>query len=365
VGVWVPGPAIPFVGNATHDGAIAFDPVFSRTVYFGGDDGNFGWPDDAYEFDGSWQVVPVTGLRPGGRNGGRMVFDAYRGDLLLFFGNYPEPLTDAWALSGASWQTLAASGGPATGRFFHAAAYDESRTLTVIAGGTFLGGASTAETWVLDSETMVWTQKSGLPSPRSGLALTYDSANQRVLAFGGGDHPNIYFDEFLAFDGESWTPVVATGDGPSPRSVLAMTYDSFRECVIVFGGHDESGYVAPDTFEFDGTKWRLVEVIGQNSPAADWGAQLVYDSVRKRAVYSGHDSWAATYEYYTVATACDADGDCGSGHCRDDLCCESACDGTCQRCNGSATPGRCEAVTSGPDPDSCATSCDEGGACLP
>ncbi|MCC6521510.1 MAG: hypothetical protein IT373_02505 [Polyangiaceae bacterium] len=57
-------------------------------------------------------------------------------------------------------------------------------------------------------------------------------------------------------------------------------------------------------------------------------------------------------------TPCVTGNQCQSGSCADALCCDAACDGTCERCDG-ATPGTCEPVPAGLDPDgNCA-----GGVC--
>lgn len=57
-----------------------------------------------------------------------------------------------------------------------------------------------------------------------------------------------------------------------------------------------------------------------------------------------------------VGSTCDGDLECASGHCvptntiPQKVCCDSACDGICQRCS---LTGKCEPVTSGPDVDTC------------
>lgn len=53
---------------------------------------------------------------------------------------------------------------------------------------------------------------------------------------------------------------------------------------------------------------------------------------------------------------------CRSRHCRDGVCCEEPCDGLCRRCGAD---GKCVAVTSAPDDDTCAGAvrCDATGAC--
>jgi len=75
-----------------------------------------------------------------------------------------------------------------------------------------------------------------------------------------------------------------------------------------------------------------------------------------------------------LGASCSTDGECLSGHCADGVCCNSACSGSCQICNG-ATRGECVLVAAGEDPRGrCPTGmgvdavcspggCDGAGAC--
>ncbi len=60
---------------------------------------------------------------------------------------------------------------------------------------------------------------------------------------------------------------------------------------------------------------------------------------------------------------CGRDGECGTGHCVDSVCCNVAACGTCQACGAG---GNCASVTNADDPDSCPAAtktCDSVGAC--
>jgi alpha-tubulin suppressor-like RCC1 family protein len=48
-----------------------------------------------------------------------------------------------------------------------------------------------------------------------------------------------------------------------------------------------------------------------------------------------------------LGTSCAQDGECGSGHCVDGVCCNDACSGSCQQCDSAAMPGTCVAVAAG------------------
>jgi hypothetical protein len=53
----------------------------------------------------------------------------------------------------------------------------------------------------------------------------------------------------------------------------------------------------------------------------------------------------------TIGQPCAADGECATKSCADGVCCESACDGVCERCNVALHAGSCLAVPDGDDPD--------------
>ncbi|MET0287150.1 MAG: dickkopf-related protein [Polyangiales bacterium] len=53
-----------------------------------------------------------------------------------------------------------------------------------------------------------------------------------------------------------------------------------------------------------------------------------------------------------IGAACDRNEVCGLGACRDGVCCDSPCDGSCQGCNVlGSTPGQCTAYSLGTDPE--------------
>lgn len=49
---------------------------------------------------------------------------------------------------------------------------------------------------------------------------------------------------------------------------------------------------------------------------------------------------------------CVTDDQCASKHCVDKVCCESACNGECERCNDANALGKCSAIAAGTDPES-------------
>src|SRR5262245_22161237 len=79
--------------------------------------------------------------------------------------------------------------------------------------------------------------------------------------------------------GPSW--VLAPSEiSPSPRFDHAMTYDSTRGRVVLFGGYD--GSTRNDTWEWDGNAW--VKATPAAAPSSRSRHAMTYDSVRGRTL---------------------------------------------------------------------------------
>ncbi len=73
-------------------------------------------------------------------------------------------------------------------------------------------------------------------------------------------------------------------------------------------------------------------------------------------------------QFGPCVAACAVSADCPLGPCVDGVCCDSDCDGSCERCDVPGLAGRCTPVPAGEDSDDdCppCTACDGGGACAP
>jgi hypothetical protein len=113
-------------------------------------------------------------------------------------------------------------------------AYDVSRGTTILFGGyagTFPGSN---ETWEWSGSA--WTLRTATgPAPRSGLAMTYDSTRDVIHLFGGYvGPPSFYSGETWDWNGTAWSRSDLIG--PSPRFYPTMTHDAARGVTVLFGG---------------------------------------------------------------------------------------------------------------------------------
>jgi hypothetical protein len=168
--------------------------------------------------------------------------------------------------------------------------YDTARQRVILFGGD-PGGPPLADTWAWDGD--LWTQVADTgPSARRGASLVDEVALQRVLLFGGGTALDVLGDTWVCVDDE-WTQVADTG--PAPRVHHAMAYDSVRQRVVAFGG--QAAGLFGDTWEWDGTEWTQVQDVG---PVARAGHMMAFDAAGSRVVLFGgwdlsgpySDTWA-------------------------------------------------------------------------
>ncbi|HIE69915.1 MAG TPA: hypothetical protein EYP98_06940, partial [Planctomycetes bacterium] len=86
------------------------------------------------------------------------------------------------------------------------------------------------------------------PSVRRDHAMTYDSARGKVVMFGGYDSGDV--NDTWEYDGVDWTQVT-TASSPGARRAHAMAYDIARGKVVMFGGNNGGN----ETWEYDGVDW--------------------------------------------------------------------------------------------------------------
>jgi hypothetical protein len=112
-----------------------------------------------------------------------------------------------------------------------------------------------------------------VPEPRAGPALSYDTDRQVLVLFGGVDHfKGVTFGDTWEYGKSCWhkrTPA----SSPPPRADFSMAYDPRRHRTVLFGG-GVGDYQRPDTWEYDGTTW--TQVMPPVAPAARQGHRMAF-----------------------------------------------------------------------------------------
>ena len=126
--------------------------------------------------------------------------------------------------------------------------------------------------------------ESTAPENRAGAAMAFDPVRGRTVLFGGfGEQGNDLADTW-EWDGRRWRRVEVLGGVPTARSGHGLVFSDPAEAVLLFGG-GFGDRVLRDLWSFDGVRWtRLGE-----GPAdiGGYSAQSAFDSSRRRLVVFG------------------------------------------------------------------------------
>jgi hypothetical protein len=250
----------PALSPAPRTGAaLVYDAATGQLLLFGGSSKigtASGYFSDTWTWNGStWtQLHPATS--PPARHNAAMIYDATGQDVVLFGGYDGQYLGDTWTWNGSTWTQQDTPAAPAprdTGSF----AYDTATGTGILYGG-FNGVTSFADTWTWTGGT--WTQLSTTASPgrvQAGWQMADDAATGQVLLFGGHrQQSGTNSHATWAWTGTTWTHLLPPAS-PFGRGHGSMTYDSATQQIVLFGGQGYHGvtYPAP-TWTWNGTTWQ-------------------------------------------------------------------------------------------------------------
>lgn len=347
IGVWVQGQQLPGAAVANPPGhlqnsAMFYDASRGWSVQFGG----FQCCD--FLNDSTWAYGPggwfdlAPNLAPSRRVDAMMTYDRARSRGVLFGGSLTRE-TWEWDSASAEWELVDSGQGDGPARTDHKIlAYDEKREVSVMYGGNFSFG----ELWEWDGTSWESPVQGGIPpTGRYMAALAWHGGLEKLVMFGGNSgagNDDALLGDTWSWDGDEWVQLVDDGDGPTGRDNTLMAYDVVRDRIVLFGGYVGSGNYVADTWELDGEVWsQITTFAGSQPPVNEWGT-MVYDEQRRRIVMlRGNDR--QVWEYFTLASPCESDDDCGGGSCQDNLCCNEVCDDD-ESCATEADPGYCNAI---------------------
>jgi hypothetical protein len=236
--------------------------------------------------------------RPTARSGHALVFDAKSSRVLLIGGDHESDATtqdELWAFDGRGWTRVGEAPPPLA---LSAVAWDAARARLVVQGGNSGPGASSAATRLFDGAKWSTLEGPG-PGARDHHAGAYDEARERFVLFGGQPTPGKQHGDTWEFDGATWCQVgVGASTMPAPRIHHAMAYDAALEKVILFGGCDAKREFG-DTWEWNGTAWRLAAAESADGPSPRTGARMAFDSGRERVVLFGGSAREACGDTWT------------------------------------------------------------------
>ena len=160
--------------------------------------------------------------------------------------------------------------------------FDAARSEIVLFGGNLLPGGLMSDTWAYNGTT--WTQRNSanVPPARQQHAMSYDSVRQRVVLF-GGQSAGMPFGDTWEWDGVAWTQRV-TARSPLSRYSHGMAFDGTR--TILFGGF--RGSYLQDTWALDASGW--VPLTPASSPSSRRGHQMASNGAGEVLLFGGSTS---------------------------------------------------------------------------
>ena len=216
----------------------------------------------------TWTQLFSTVSPPASGMDQAMAYDNATGAVVLVAGgwlggpdNENSPyLNETWTFSGGQWTEVLNGTGPSP-RGAESFAYDALSRSVVLFGGNACG--KTTGTWLCpnfnDTWTYAnggWTEQSGTtvsPSIRNMAAFAYDPQLNASLLFGGHYSESYYNDAWANANG-SWTPLL-TPVAPSPRQGMGLVYDAADQTMVLFGGYLNIGGPIGGTEIFFNDTW--------------------------------------------------------------------------------------------------------------
>lgn len=133
---------------------------------------------------------------------------------------------------------------------------------------------------------ILWTQKQDEgPSPRGLAAMAYDSVRGRSVLFGGSGSELVgtaVLGDTWEWDGANWTQVADSG--PPARNFACAAYDAERRQTVIFGGATGPTTWLGDTWGWDGSNWTQ---LADSGPSTRYGSAMAFDTGAQHIVLYG------------------------------------------------------------------------------
>jgi len=158
---------------------------------------------------------------------------------------------ELWSFDFASrtWEMIDAGTGPSA-RTYPSVIWDDQEQALYVFGGMTNADPMVIETnqelWRFKDGSWEELSMGGdQPSPRTFLSETWDSQRRRLVLFAGqvGNYWDLAYNETYALDIDSleWTRLNDGSEAPSTRMHPHLTYDTARDRYLMFGGHTDIG----------------------------------------------------------------------------------------------------------------------------
>jgi len=175
---------------------------------------------------------------------------------------------------------------------------DSANQRIILFGGTtvYMDGAYFNDVWEIPLDNpgyYPWLRikpSGSSPAARADYCLVYDPADGRMILFGGASGIGHFLNDVWALNltpgSESWEELAPSGTPPSARVYAYSVYCPSRRSVVFYGGKGSGGSFG-DVWELklDSLSWHPIAASG--APAARHDGGAVYDAASDRVVMFG------------------------------------------------------------------------------
>lgn len=261
----------------------------------------------------TWTSAPMTGGPTVLRGNHTAIYNSLDRQMIVFGGldDSLNVLSDVWsfdlsnlAIPATPWTSEVTGGIPDPSRYAHTAIYDTANHRMIVFGGNDAGYAATNDLYILDLTTMDWSQPAFTGTPpvaRAFHSAVYDPGNQRMVVYGGYDGISELSDvHFLSLPTNppfAWSSP-ALGSSPVKRTQHVSIADPLRSRMVIFGGMDTDS--AGDGSILSNESWTLSvgatpvwnQLLFSGTPTFRMGHSGIYDAANQRMVIFGGDTTA-------------------------------------------------------------------------
>src|SRR3989338_8093399 len=305
--------------------SLVYDSINKRYLLFGGWNGTRPRYNDVWELSADdrfgssppqWRKLNPSGTPPSARTTHLAFFDA-TGNRMIIHGGYDGvDKNDTYALDvttrySEAWSTLSPTGTAPAARSQAAGAFKASTRKAYVHGGLVGAGDYRNDLFELDLSTAngAWTQlktedAAGNPPSRADHSMVFDTANNRLLIFGGYDGTN-RLNDLWRWDvsGASFAEV-SDGTPPGVRQMHVAAYDENNPRMIVWGGRNgtsSSNYLS-EIWELNTTSgseaWTdRSQAAGDKVPGSRSSAACFDTANKIMGIFGGEDSALAQHKH--------------------------------------------------------------------
>jgi hypothetical protein len=220
---------------------------------------------------------------------------------------------DTWTydFSTRAWREINSIGPPYT-VFEQTMVYDSANRKLVAFGGAPSGYVDGDRAYLLDVDSEVWTAAASAPEPgaRMSQSMVYDPVRRVAWMFGGGYPYPSAGNELWSYDAaaRTWRQINQTGAVPPPRRFGAMAYDSQHDIVLLWGGILDDNNAYNDTWVFRPAtqQWQQLAPTASPPRGFPYSEDLAYDPVNNVFIlHQNGDFWLYRFGSSTDTTAPD------------------------------------------------------------